>query len=163
MSQTRPQSSNSSTGCGTVGFLYFIVAFGPGGVLLTVFNLNEGDFWYGPVVVVGIIWGLVATVGFVAVYGEYLSSQITRPQHTGNLTREGIPIAVTDQQKRQLVPNSVRHAVWVRDGGKCVECGSKENLEFDHIIPFSKGGSSTESNLQILCQRCNLSKGDRII
>jgi hypothetical protein len=125
------------------------VAGVPSGFLLTVFNLNEGDFWYGPVVVVGIIWALVVAVGFVAGYGEYLSTQITRAQHTGQPTRVGIP-------------KYVKLIVWDRDGGECVECGSKANLEFDHIIPSSKGGSSTEGNLQILCQRCNSSKGTRI-
>jgi 5-methylcytosine-specific restriction endonuclease McrA len=53
--------------------------------------------------------------------------------------------------------------VWERDGGKCVRCGSQDNLHFDHILPFSKGGTSMlESNIQLLCARHNLSKGDRI-
>jgi len=47
-------------------------------------------------------------------------------------------------------------------GSKCVKCGSNENLEFDHIIPFSKGGSSTARNLQLLCEECNRQKSDNI-
>ena len=45
----------------------------------------------------------------------------------------------------------------------CVECGSEDNLHFDHIIPFSKGGSSlVAENIQILCARHNLEKRDTI-
>src|SRR3990172_8245951 len=53
--------------------------------------------------------------------------------------------------------------VWNRDGGKCVKCGSQEKLEFDHIIPLSKGGSNTARNVQLLCETCNRSKGDSIV
>ncbi|MGO9468530.1 MAG: HNH endonuclease [Isosphaeraceae bacterium] len=44
----------------------------------------------------------------------------------------------------------------------CTECGRSENLEFDHFIPISKGGSSTARNIRLLCEGCNRRKGDRI-
>lgn len=64
--------------------------------------------------------------------------------------------------KRERIPEAVRHAVWRRDEGKCVKCGSNEKLEFDHIIPIIKGGSNTERNIQLLCEPCNRQKSDKI-
>lgn len=64
----------------------------------------------------------------------------------------------------RLIPTAVKIAVWKRDGGKCVMCGATTNLHFDHILPYSKGGSSlTEKNIQLLCAKCNLAKHDKII
>lgn len=63
---------------------------------------------------------------------------------------------------REPIPDSVRLFVWQRDKGQCVKCGSRERLEFDHIIPVSAGGSSTERNVQLLCETCNRSKGSTI-
>lgn len=60
---------------------------------------------------------------------------------------------------REPVPGAVREFVWRRDQGRCVKCNSEEDLEFDHIIPVSKGGSNTEKNIQLLCVTCNRSKG----
>lgn len=73
--------------------------------------------------------------------------------------------ATTDEQqvaRRAPIPESVRHEVWRRDQGRCVDCGSRENLEFDHIIPFSRGGSNTARNLELRCETCNRSKGATI-
>lgn len=63
----------------------------------------------------------------------------------------------------RMIPPHIKLEVWKRDKGRCVKCGSTNNLHFDHIIPFSKGGSSlTAENIQILCARHNISKRDKI-
>lgn len=67
-----------------------------------------------------------------------------------------------DQTKRPPIPREVVDAVYRRDQGRCVYCGSTENLQLDHIIPFSKGGATTLENLQLLCQKCNLEKSNKI-
>lgn len=72
---------------------------------------------------------------------------------------------------RRAVPQSVKVAVAARDNGQCQcmagimchghygKCGSTEEPHYDHVIPWSKGGSDTEDNLQILCGPCNRRKG----
>lgn len=66
------------------------------------------------------------------------------------------------QIQRQHISDEEQIFVWNRDRGRCVKCDSNENLEFDHIIPLSKGGSNTARNIQLLCQTCNRAKGDKI-
>ncbi|MCP2290743.1 TerD family protein [Nocardia amikacinitolerans] len=66
------------------------------------------------------------------------------------------------QRDTRSISQEVKAEVWQRDGGKCVECGSAHYLEFDHIIPLSRGGATSASNLQILCRACNRAKGARI-
>jgi hypothetical protein len=66
------------------------------------------------------------------------------------------------RHERLQIPEEVRIAVWRRDQGKCARCGSRENLEYDHIVPVSKGGSNTVRNVELLCESCNRQKGDRI-
>lgn len=62
-------------------------------------------------------------------------------------------------RQREKLSQEVRLEVWQRDGGRCSECGSQADLEFDHIIPFAMGGSNTARNLQLLCGDCNRRKG----
>jgi len=64
--------------------------------------------------------------------------------------------------KRERIPASVQMFVWQRDQGRRAQCGSKERLEFDHIIPVAQGGSNTERNIQLLCEGCNRKKGKRV-
>lgn|SRR5579872_3184256 len=63
----------------------------------------------------------------------------------------------------RVIPSAIKLEVWKRDKGCCVKCGSRENLHFDHVIPYSQGGSSKDGkNIQILCSRHNLQKHDKI-
>ena len=60
------------------------------------------------------------------------------------------------------IPSEVKQQVWKRDGGKCVLCPSKRDLEYDHEIPVSKGGSNTVNNIRLLCKECNRKKSGKI-
>jgi len=64
--------------------------------------------------------------------------------------------------KRERISEEVRIAVWRRDDGKCAHCGSREKLEYDHIVPVSKGGGNTARNIELLCESCNRKKSNRI-
>jgi hypothetical protein len=70
---------------------------------------------------------------------------------------------VNEIEHNRLIPTHVKMEVWRRDKGECVLCGNKENLHFDHILPFSKGGTSLlAQNIQLLCATHNLLKRDKI-
>jgi HNH endonuclease len=62
-------------------------------------------------------------------------------------------------RRRTPIPNQVKRLVWERDGARCVECESDFGLQYDHVIPLTKGGADTVDNLQLLCAPCNQAKG----
>lgn len=62
----------------------------------------------------------------------------------------------------RMISVQVRREVWRRDGGRCSECGSMERLEYDHLVPFSRGGSNTTRNVRLLCEPCNRRKATSI-
>ncbi|WP_280337710.1 TerD family protein [Nocardia wallacei] len=66
------------------------------------------------------------------------------------------------RRDRRSIPPEIKAEVWRRDGGRCGECGATHYLEFDHVIPLSRGGATSAANLQILCRACNRAKGSRI-
>lgn len=67
-----------------------------------------------------------------------------------------------EKTTREPITEGVRSEVWRRDGGRCVQCASNQQLEFDHIIPVSRGGATTARNLQLLCRSCNRAKATKI-
>ncbi len=50
-----------------------------------------------------------------------------------------------------------------RDRGQCQYCGSVKMLTIDHVIPKSKGGKTSWTNLVTACNRCNVLKGDKTL
>ena len=87
--------------------------------------------------------------------------QTLKEQVKKELIEEG-KILNDSKLKRERIPQEILDKVWNRDGGKCAKCGSQEKIEFDHIIPFSRGGSNTYRNIQILCEKCNREKSNKI-
>lgn len=61
--------------------------------------------------------------------------------------------------RREPIPREVRRVVFERDGGKCAQCGSNFDLQYDYVIPVALGGATTVGNLQLLCGDCNREKG----
>jgi hypothetical protein len=103
---------------------------------------------------------------------DEIKSKLLEKERKRQLQNEVLQELITDElifvkrnkneKNREPIPKDVMSQVWSRDGGCCVQCGSMENLEFDHIIPFSKGGATTYRNLQLLCRTCNASKSNNI-
>lgn len=60
----------------------------------------------------------------------------------------------------RYVSETTKKIVYTRDGGVCQCCGTSQNLQYDHIVPFSCGGKNDVSNIQLLCQSCNGSKSN---
>lgn len=60
------------------------------------------------------------------------------------------------------VTRTQRARILERDGYTCVSCGAKEHLCIDHILPVSRGGDSSDENLQVLCMSCNTKKGNKL-
>jgi hypothetical protein len=63
------------------------------------------------------------------------------------------------ERNSRVIPQDVKIAVSVRDQGKCVQCGSTHDLHYDHKVPWSRGGTNTVNNIQLLCGPCNRRKG----
>ena len=70
----------------------------------------------------------------------------------------------TPRRASRSMPRDVMIRVVRRDNYICQICGKhllETEMEFDHIIPLSKGGTSEESNLRLTCKDCNRSKGSK--
>jgi 5-methylcytosine-specific restriction endonuclease McrA len=63
---------------------------------------------------------------------------------------------------KERIPLNLRRSIIERDGYYCVYCDEDlrdREIHLDHIIPESKGGTTTRDNLQVTCRKCNLAKG----
>ena len=71
------------------------------------------------------------------------------------------------KNQRKLMTKELKEKIKKRDNYTCQMCGKympdEVGLHVDHIIPIKQGGKSIESNLQVLCDKCNLKKGKRLI
>ena len=71
-----------------------------------------------------------------------------------------ILFSICSFSQSRYISQTTKKVVYSRDGGICQCCGTYENLEYDHITPYSCGGNSEVSNIQLLCLSCNRSKSN---
>lgn len=107
----------------------------------------------GVVILVVMVLVVATVVGLpLAALGNLLAGLLEHPLGSPQTGRTGA-------HARPPIPLALRTAVLDRDGWQCVYCGSKDNLQIDHIIPVSKGGATVLGNLETLCESCNSEKG----
>ena len=71
-----------------------------------------------------------------------------------------ILFSVSSFAQSRYISQTTKKVVYSRDGGVCQCCGGYEYLEYDHISPYSCGGSNDVLNIQLLCRKCNRSKSN---
>lgn len=71
-------------------------------------------------------------------------------------------IAVRDYVSMRKRVAFTRTNVFLRDRFKCQYCGEETKLTFDHVVPRSKGGDTSWTNIVAACDPCNLRKGSRV-
>jgi len=71
-----------------------------------------------------------------------------------------ILFGVSSFAQNRYITQTTKKDVYVRDGGVCQCCGDYKYLEYDHISPYSCGGGTDISNIQLLCKECNRSKSN---
>jgi hypothetical protein len=78
---------------------------------------------------------------------------------------EAITETAEERRTGRYIPFRVKMRVVRRDNYTCQHCNKHlqdNEVEFDHIIPISKGGSSDEYNIRLTCHDCNADKSDRV-
>lgn len=124
-----------------------------------VFDRGDRRWWYWQ----GAFWwenqGL-STEQFEALARQQIERQARRLDNAEMMLQ--ISRHPDARQRRHTITVEMRRAVFMRDGGRCVQCGSGFDLEYDHVIPVAKGGATSINNLQLLCRPCNRSKGAAI-
>jgi hypothetical protein len=63
-----------------------------------------------------------------------------------------------NEMRSRYIQQNIKREVWFRAQGKCENCQSTFALEYDHIVPFAKGGLTSKENLRLLCRNCNQRK-----
>lgn len=68
---------------------------------------------------------------------------------------------IKERYKKEKIIDEIRWIVWERDDFTCKYCGSRKDLQVDHVKPEVLGGKTILSNLQTLCKKCNCKKGKK--
>ena len=121
---------------------------------ITGIELCESDGWYGNDKI------HISSLGMNRLIEEWV-------KRTGKYC--GYPYVIEHLKRKftnpkkydRYINDEIKRDALIKYHNKCVYCGSKKELEFDHIIPVSKGGGNEFNNIQILCKKCNRKKSNK--
>lgn len=95
---------------------------------------------------------------------EFINSDTHEEEEIINIDETVPQTEIVFKHKTKRFPSErLKVQVLMRDGNKCRLCGitvTGDNIHFDHIQPWSKGGETVLENLQVLCETHNLAKGN---
>lgn len=120
------------------------------------------DSTYRPVGVIDCIEALVMCIVGKATAVEEYEEEISSPSVTFKLPSVIVLKTVVKFISRGVKP-SRKNILW-RDKCQCQYCGvieAPKDMTIDHVIPRSRGGGNTWSNLVTCCKKCNQKKRDR--
>lgn len=90
-----------------------------------------------------------------------------RNKELANIGYEATLKEYHSKNQRKLMTPKLRKQIKERDCYTCQICGKymldEVGLHIDHIVPIAKGGKTVPSNLQVLCSKCNSSKGAKLV
>lgn len=128
-------------------------------IIFVVAGLAVAFLWTSPEVRDNAAYFIYAAIGVYALW------EIKQLVQSLNRDIERAPSLDIPSVSRREIPPSVKQVVYYRDEGRCRQCGHTDtlDLEYDHIIPLSKGGGNEVENVQLLCQTCVQSKPIRSV
>jgi len=136
----------------------------------SVINWIEATFTKYRKPMKGVDWGsLYAEFGDSDLDPEFLEKETERLMMNEEITNHrGIyPYLLTGDESKlnvRIFPLPVKRRVYERQKGICLVCGKRcliEEMDADHVNPWSKGGKTEEGNCQVICRKCNRRKGAR--
>lgn len=104
-------------------------------------------------------------------YSYFLEKMISKKENEIKILKKELDRIKNEEKlknenNRKTIRGKVRLEVFERDNYQCQVCGATigdgVKLHIDHIVPVSKGGTDDIDNLQVLCDKCNLSKSNRL-
>lgn len=106
--------------------------------------------------------------GYPGIPLDEILIRVMRKQVKSTLKKPKVTRATKIRANTRYIPKSVKHAVRVRDNGQCtfiskgVRCSCQTALQYDHIVPFSRGGSNAVDNLRLRCAAHNRLEAERM-
>jgi hypothetical protein len=105
----------------------------------------------------------VSAMTIIKRFGSWKNAMVAAAQWSQLASGGAAPEGLKVQTIRRVIPVATRYLILKRDTYRCQICNrAGVELEVDHIVPVSQGGSDNVDNLQTACRDCNRGKGGQL-